>query len=89
MFCHTFNHIPRGRAQSPKYVLPPAIITADDILTQLEEAKTRLHELQGLDPKANIKHPFFKQLNLAQSKRFMQVHTTHHLKIIRDILKSK
>ncbi|MFK7811147.1 MAG: DUF1569 domain-containing protein [Maribacter sp.] len=87
MFCHTFNFIPRGKAQSPKYVLPPIEIKTEDILAQLAKAKTHLQNLKGLDPNANINHPFFKQLNLSQSKRFMQVHTNHHLKIIRDITK--
>jgi len=87
MFCHTFNHIPRGRAQSPKYVLPPEIIRTENIFTQLTEAKVQLRSLKDLDPNSNINHPFFKQLNLKQSKRFIQVHTNHHLKIVRDILK--
>ncbi len=87
LFCFTFNYIPRGRAKAPKRVQPPAIITTEAIKTQLETSRTKIQGAFLLDNNANIKHPFFKQLDKGQSLRFIQLHTEHHLKIVRDILK--
>ncbi len=40
----TFGYIPRGRAQSPKSVLPPDTIKTDDIVSQLAIARNKLLE---------------------------------------------
>ncbi len=86
-FSFTFGFIPRGRAQSPKSVLPPDTIKTDDIVSQLAIARDKLSILDALDDKSNFKHPVFNQLNKKQAKKFIEIHTRHHLKIVRDILK--
>ncbi len=86
-FSFTFGFIPRGRAQSPKSVLPPETIKTDDIVSQLAIARDKLDNLEAMDDKSNFKHPFFDQLNKKQAKRFIEIHTRHHLKIVKDILK--
>ncbi|MEO1030285.1 MAG: DUF1569 domain-containing protein [Bacteroidota bacterium] len=83
----TAGYIPRGRAQSPDVVRPPEIILTDDIYAQLKEAKANINTLNTLDEDANFEHPYFGQLNKAQTIRFIEVHTKHHLKIVSDILK--
>ena len=83
----TFGYIPRGRAQSPKSVLPPDTIKTDDIVAQLATARDKLDRLDGLDEKSHFKHPVFNRLNKKQAKRFIEIHTKHHLKIVSDILK--
>ncbi|MDH7446984.1 DUF1569 domain-containing protein [Aquimarina sp. 2201CG14-23] len=85
-FSFTLGYIPRGKARSPAAVLPPKEIRTEDILAQLEKARNNIKELEVLDPNSNFVHPVFGQLNTRQSKRFLKVHTKHHLKIIRDIL---
>ena len=82
----TAGVIPRGRAESPQNVRPPAIILTDDILRQLLEARKNIEELQNLEDNANFNHPVFGMLNKAQTIRFLEVHTNHHLKIVADIL---
>lgn len=82
----TAGFIPRGKAQSPKNVRPPEIIYTDDILRQLLEAGESIKKLNDLDENANFDHPVFGMLNKAQTIRFLEVHTNHHLKIIADIL---
>lgn len=83
----TAGLIPRGRAESPQNVRPPAIILTDDILRQLLEARKNIEKLRNLEDNANINHPVFGMLNKAQTIRFLEVHTNHHLKIVTDILK--
>ncbi len=87
LFSFTFGFIPRGRAQSPKSVLPPDTINTGDIVEQLVLARDKMVGLQALDEKSNFKHPVFDRLNKKQAKRFIEIHTRHHLKIVNDILK--
>ena len=82
----TLGSIPRGKGRSPKSVLPPESISTEDMHAQLEQARIALQELNGLPGKSNFTHPFFGVLNLKQSKKFIRMHTVHHLKIIDDII---
>jgi len=82
----TTNNMPRGAGKAGKSVLPPEIIHTEDILTQLSTARKRLLTIDNLPKKSSFKHPVFGLLKKKKSKRFLVVHTTHHLKIIRDIL---
>ncbi|WP_299314091.1 DUF1569 domain-containing protein [uncultured Aquimarina sp.] len=88
-FSFTFGFIPRGRGESPGSVLPPNDIKTEDILSQLEIARENLSELSSLELNANFIHPVFGQLNKKQAKRFLKIHTKHHLKIIQDILRKE
>ena len=72
--------------KSPKYVLPPEHIEKAQLDNQLSTAKTLIPQLGGVTNKATFKHPYFGILTKRQSIRFIEVHTKHHLKIIRDIL---
>ncbi len=83
----SMNYIPRGRAQSPQSVTPPENILTQDIYSQLEEARQNATKMLELDKYAYFDHPVFGLLKRSQSMRFLQVHTNHHLKIIRDIIK--
>jgi hypothetical protein len=83
----TLGFFPRGKAKSPKRVLPPAIIKKKDIENQLEEAIKNIASIKELQENQYFTHPLFKQLNKKQTVRFLKLHTNHHLKIIKDILK--
>ena len=78
---------PRGKARSPKRVLPPEVILISDLKSQLEEAKSNLKNIQELEEDCFFTHPIFKKLNKKQTLKFMGLHTNHHLKIIKDIIK--
>ncbi len=82
----TAGYIPRGRAQSPSIVRPPEVIDTESIFAQIDEAKRNIEKLKQLDENSNFDHPVFGQLDKSQSIRFIEVHTNHHLKIVRDIL---
>lgn len=78
--------IPRGVGKVRDLALPPEEIKTEDILRQSEEAKSILQNYNQLPVNAFFKHPVFGVLNRQQTKRLIEIHTNHHLKIIRDII---
>jgi len=80
--------IPRGKGKAPKSVLPPENILPKDLHLQLNEAVKVINDIEKLPPNSNFKHPYFGQLDLKLTLRFLNIHTNHHLKIMRDILKA-
>lgn len=83
----TLGVFPRGRAKAPKIVLPPEVITTDALYHQLENAYKSIEEVAALSKDAHFKHYRFGTLSKKQTIRFLEIHTKHHVKIIRDILK--
>ena len=81
------GYIPRGKVKAPKIVLPPEVITKEDLKAQLQTAKNFLDVLKTLPNNAYFRHFIFGMLSKKQTFRFLEMHTKHHLKIIRDILK--
>ncbi|MEM7108228.1 MAG: hypothetical protein AAF519_08380 [Bacteroidota bacterium] len=77
----------RGKGRAPEVVLPPDTIKMNDLLTQWEDAKQNLRFLDSVDQQSHFRHPVFGVLNLKASKRFIAIHTGHHLEIIKDIIK--
>ena len=82
----TLGFFPRGKAKAPKYVLPPEVISANDLNEQLQLAKNNILLIEQLPENAFFKHPLFGNINKKRVDRFLILHTEHHLKIIRDIL---
>ncbi len=80
--------IPRGKGRAPKSVQPPEVILKEDLFLQIKEARKHLNEMKDLPANSNFKHPYFGVLNLKMAQRFLDIHTNHHLKIIREILQS-
>jgi hypothetical protein len=87
VFVYTFNFFPRGKGRSPRAVLPPEIILKQDLKNQLVKAKQDLNSILSLPAKSYFRHPYFGLLNLKKTKKFLKLHTLHHLKICRDIIK--
>jgi len=81
--------IPRGKGKAPRSVLPPEVISKEDLFLQIKEARKQLTEMKDLHADSNFKHPYFGVLNLKMAQRFLDIHTNHHLKIIREILQSR
>lgn len=81
------GYFPRGKASSPKRVLPPEIIVREDVEKQIAIAVSNLNTIDELRDNQYFVHPLFKQLNKKQTIRFLKLHTNHHLKIVKEILK--
>ncbi|MDB9755679.1 DUF1569 domain-containing protein [Winogradskyella sp.] len=82
----TLKFFPRGKAKAPKHVLPSDTILVEDIKTQLAEARQNIKSITDLDKNAYFKHPLFGKVNTFRVIRFIDVHTNHHLKIVKSIL---
>ena len=78
------KYIPRGKVKAPKAVEPP---TEMDLLEALERASIGILNLLSAAPNQYFTHPFFGDLNRRKTIHFLWIHTEHHLKIARDILK--
>ena len=81
--------IPRGRAKAPDRVQPSQSFDEGSLLQHVSETKTRLEGIDTIGKNQFMKHPYFGMLNRKQTIQFMELHTRHHLKIIRDILQSR
>jgi hypothetical protein len=79
--------IPRGKAQAPKVVIPVDEITIETLQESLKNTYQAIAYLKDCQEKQYFMHPFFGQLNKKQTIQFLAIHTEHHLKIVRDILK--
>ena len=79
--------IPRGKAKAPKVVIPADEITIETLQESLKNTYQAIAYLKDCQEHQYFMHPFFGQLNKKQTIKFLAIHTEHHLKIIRDILK--
>lgn len=84
----TKNKIPRGRAKSPKIVIPKKYDELS-LIKDCENSIIKIKELELIDKDKYFKHPYFGDLKLAKTIKFLEIHTNHHLEIINDILKSE
>ena len=83
----TTGKIPRGKAKAPKVVIPTQVATQEELIAKLIAAKNNVLKLDTFSENQFFNHPYFKDLNVKQTKKFLTIHTKHHLKIIQDILK--
>jgi len=82
----TAGRFPRGVVEAPESVRPPEKISTDDIYAQLKEARSNVSNFAAFDENQFFVHSEFGVLNRDQSLRLVEIHTRHHLRIIRDIV---
>ncbi|GAB1858233.1 hypothetical protein MHTCC0001_30700 [Flavobacteriaceae bacterium MHTCC 0001] len=66
---------------------PPEVILEQNLVKQLNMAKSAVEKTDQLGKACHFKHFVFGTLSKKQSIRFLVTHTNHHLKITRDMLK--
>lgn len=86
-FVLLFNAIPRGKAKAPSFTVPSEELSPASILNSIQAARASIEALSKADKNQYFTHPFFGDLNTGQTIKFLAVHTNHHLKIIKDIVK--
>lgn len=84
----TKKYLPRGVARAPKVVLPPETFSLEKLYELQNTAKQNVQGIEALNTNANFEHFIFGVLNKEETQLFLEIHTEHHLKIIRDILKT-
>jgi len=87
-FILTFKYIPRGKSKAPKLVNNKESISLGKIEEQMILANDNLNKVAQADANLYFLHPIFGHLNKKEYANFLEIHTAHHLKIIKDILKS-
>jgi hypothetical protein len=80
--------IPRGKGQAPEFAMPGDAPDPARIRTLIEDARAILSEAGPPRGGHRLEHPLLGPFTARQWQRFGQVHTRHHLKIIRDIEKA-
>lgn len=84
----TTGKIPRGKVRAPSAVVPDADQTSEKLEHHLQQTRSKTLVLENLPKMAFFDHPFFDHLNRDQTTKFLVIHTEHHLKIARDIIRS-
>ena len=82
-----FKKFPRGKAKAPSFTQPQQELTEVYIKEIIQEARLSLDSLFKAQKNQYFTHPIFGDLQLRKAIKFLGVHTNHHEKIIRDILK--
>lgn len=83
----TTGFIPRGKARAPKEVNNREAISIESIEEQIVEAENLFAEVELLPENSFFTHHMFGDLNLKTTLKFIGIHTKHHIKIIKDIIK--
>jgi hypothetical protein len=86
-FVLLFNAIPRGKAKAPSFTIPSQELSPATILQSIQASRKCIEALAKAGKNQYFTHPIFGDLNAADTFKFLAVHTNHHLKIIKDILK--
>ncbi len=87
MVFNVLGYIPRGQGKAPKVVQPNHKASLEELKAKAETARNWLKQAADWPAQANFKHPFFGLLDKKLTLKFLKIHTEHHLKIVRDILK--
>jgi len=81
------NSFPRGKAKAPSFTVPSEELSPASILQSIQASRKCIEALSKAGKNQYFTHPIFGDLNAADTFKFLGVHTNHHFKIIKDILK--
>lgn len=81
--------IPRGKGKAPRASRPKEQIDVPSLAARASETRERIKQLPELNKNQYFQHPYFGDLNLKRTIRFLEIHTKHHLKIIEAILRAR
>jgi len=79
------GRIPHGRANAPKSVQPAAVPDRTHLEAAIERARGQVDSIRNLAQDAWFRHFMFDVLRRDEALRFLQIHTNHHLRIMKQI----
>lgn len=82
----TLGKIPRGKANAPESVKPGGETSTETLKPLIEKARQKAEAFEKLSVDKFFKHPVFGDLQVKQARRMIGIHTSHHIKIINDII---
>lgn len=85
-FVMATGKIPRGKIKAPSVVQPTVQYNRESLLEHLRSTRDNIKSLDRLEPGKYFTHPFLGDFKLKPTKRFLQIHTNHHLCIMNDIV---
>ena len=78
--------IPRGKSKAPKFVIPDTF-TAESLQNHIDSCRAKITEFESVGAGHYFSHPYFGDTKKKDVIPFLEIHTEHHVKIIKDILK--
>lgn len=81
------NSFPRGKAKAPSFTMPSEQLNPASILQSIQASRKSIVALAKAGKNQYFTHPIFGDLNASDTFKFLAVHTNHHLKIIKDVIK--
>ena len=81
----TLNRFPRGRGKAPNSV-KPELSRSTDFEALFTQARDAIEKLKNMHPDQHFVHPAFGTLNKKNTFIMLDIHTRHHLGIIKDIV---
>jgi hypothetical protein len=81
------HKFPRGKGKAPDAVNPKQIEKTDFELL-FAKARQKIEELKQADPNSFYEHNVFGALNKKNTFIVLNIHTNHHIQIIKDIISS-
>ena len=78
--------IPRGKAKAPEAVKPGGETSTETLKPLIEKAKQKAESFEKLSSGKFFTHPVFGDLQLNNARKIIRIHTSHHIKIINDII---
>ena len=80
------NRFPRGKGKAPEEVKPKQFEPVD-YDTLFRKAENAMERLRAAQPDQYFKHAMFGNLNRENTSTLLDIHTRHHLMIIKDIVR--
>lgn len=79
---------PRGKGKAPDAVNPKQM-EKPDFEALFSKARQKIEELKNADPNSFYEHGVFGVLNKKNTFTMLDIHTSHHVRIIKDIISAE